>query len=382
MLLKGAMNNTKKILYIITYLELGGAQKQLFSIIDGLDKNKYLVYLATSDRGHLKQKFTQLSNVKLKFVPSLVREINPILDICAFFQLYFFIRRNNFDIVHTHSPKASFLGRWAAYFAGVGNIIYTVHGWPFHKYMNKFAYGLYLFLERLTARITDKIIVVSRADLNLGIREKVAVAEKFSLVHYGIDVEKFNEVFISRNGRIIKQEHCLSTVSALKPQKNIFYFLKLCRYLVDKGFNVKFNIIGDGPLHNRIVAKINKLGLGKYVTLCGWVEDISVILKKTDIFILTSLWEGLPIAVIEAIISGVPIMVSNTPGLSDIVTKDVGEVASLEGDGFFKSCANMLNNYHYWDTIIRGNHDKVNLAYWTVERMVKQTDDVYEEILK
>ena len=142
------MRNKKKILFIITYLELGGAQKQLLYIIEGLDKSKYEVYLYAGGRGYLKRYFLSLSSVDVKLDFFLIREINPFFAAAAFLKLLFFIRKHKFDIVHTHSPKASLLGRWAAYFAGVRNIIYTVHGWPFHKFMNPIAYNFYLFLDR------------------------------------------------------------------------------------------------------------------------------------------------------------------------------------------------------------------------------------------
>jgi len=151
----------KKILFVITYLELGGAQKQLLSIIKDIDPNKYSLYLFAGDRGYLKDKFKQIKNLNMQLSSRLNRRINPIVDFLAFWQLYSHIKKNKFDIVHLHSPKAGFLGRWAAYFAGVKNIVYTVHGWSFHKFMKKPFYEFCLFLEKITSKITKKFTLSS-----------------------------------------------------------------------------------------------------------------------------------------------------------------------------------------------------------------------------
>ncbi|GAG10829.1 unnamed protein product, partial [marine sediment metagenome] len=107
-----------RLLYVITNLELGGAQKQLLYTISRLGKN-FEIWLATHDKGFLLSEAFSIPGLKVKFIPSLVRPINPIKDICAFFVLYKLIKREKFDIVHTHSSKAGILGRWAAKLAKV-----------------------------------------------------------------------------------------------------------------------------------------------------------------------------------------------------------------------------------------------------------------------
>ena len=145
----------KKILFIITHLELGGAQKQLLSLIENLDRDKYSLYLCAGDDGYFKSKFKAVAFLKVYFVPELVRRISPLNDLIVFLKLYFFIRKNGFDIVHTHSPKASILGRWAAYLSGVKGIIYTAHGWPFHDQLNQLLAKLYFFWRR-SQRLSQK----------------------------------------------------------------------------------------------------------------------------------------------------------------------------------------------------------------------------------
>lgn len=368
-------NKRIKILFIITYLELGGAQKQLLSILKTLSPHKYSLTLCAGGKGYLKSKFLNLPWVRIKLFPSLVREVNPFLDLAAFLKLFFFIKKNKFDIIHTHSPKASILGRWAAYLAGVRNIIYTVHGWPFHKFLKPLTYYLYLFLERVTAKITKKIIVVSHADLAQALGKKICHRDKVSLIHYGVEIEKFDKVYKEREGKI---PSTIITISCLKPQKGIFYFLQTAKALLKDNLQLNFIIAGDGYLRKQIEKEIKLMKLEDNVRLAGWVDDIIPLFKQASIFVLTSLWEGLPLSLIEAVISGVPVVVTNTQGLLDIVGHGKQGIVVNAGNPIEteRACREILKDYQRWSRIIRANRDRLDLSYWSDKRMVKEVENI------
>ncbi len=370
----------KKILYIITHLELGGAQKQLIVLLKNLNQSEYSLSLAAGDYGYLKKNFSKLSYVNVKLIPQLIRNINPLYDIITFLRLYFYIKKHGFDIVHTHSPKASILGRWAAFFAGTKTIIYTAHGWPFHGFMNPISYSFYLALEKLTARITKKIIVVSCADLRTGIEKKIAPKEKIALIHYGIDIDYFTKIYKKRCAYPPKG-FLITTVSSLKPQKGLDYFLKMAEEVTDKFPQAKFYIIGDGPLRKKIENTIKNLNLGNRLNLAGWVDDLSSIYLNTSLFILTSLWEGLPVSLIEAIISGIPVIVTDTGGILDITKEGKqGKVVKREKLPLISShCQNMLQNYSWWDKIVKEARKNISMNYWSQNRMIKETETVYRK---
>ncbi len=371
----------KKILFIITHLELGGAQKTLLSTIKGLDKNKYEIYLYAGDRGYLKSNFLFLDYLKVHLDSFLVREINPFFDLVLFLKLFLFIKKYKFDIIHTHSPKASVLGRWAAYFAGVKNIIYTVHGWPFHRFMNPLAYHFCLFIEKVSARITKKIIVVSRSDLERGVRNKIASRNKFSLIHYGIDIEKFAKV--SKEKRYNPSPpYTILVVSSLKPQKGIFIALKVIKMLLKEMPDLKFVIAGDGPLRKKVEYAIEKLGIKSSVSLPGWVVDIERLFKRCDLFLLTSLWEGLPVSLIEAVVSCVPYVVTNTGGVLDITNDIRGGIVvnSFSPSDIKDACIILLKEYKRWSKIIRNIKDREKINYWSYNRMIDQIIRVYKEL--
>jgi len=373
--------NKKKILYIITHLELGGAQKQLLSLLEGL-KGKYSLYLCTGNEGYLKNRFLGINNLEIKLIPELVREINPFYDFIAFIKLFKYIRANQFDFVHVHSPKASLLGRWAAYFSGVKNIIYTVHGWPFHDHMKKITYFLFLLIEKMSALITKKIIVVSNFDFKVGFK-KITSSGKLACIHYGIDVKRFDDLYQKRLKKSKPDKANIINISCFKPQKDIFSFLDLVKKLVEKYPDLNFMLIGDGFLRKKIEEKIKLLNLENNVELKGWVDNPESFFEDASMFILTSLWEGLPVALIEAVISGVGVVVTDTGGLRDIVVNNKQGliVESKNASQIYLACINILDNYEKWDRIFKDNRKTLDYNHWSVERMVDDIDNLYQSLL-
>jgi len=370
----------KKILFIITYLELGGAQKQLFYILQNIDCKKYSLYLYAGNRGHLKEDFLNLSDINIKLDSCLCRSINPFLDLVSFFRMLCFIKRNRFDIIHTHSPKASLLGRWAAYLCGVNNIVYTVHGWPFHKFMPVFTYYFYFFLEKFTAKVTKKIIVPSKEDLKIGLDKRISSSDKLSLIHYGVDVNNFDNIYRQRSNT--DKFDLVLSIACLKAQKGISYFLKMAKMLLLEEPTLNFAILGDGPLRKKVEKNIKDLKLENKVKLFGWCTDITPFLCRSSVFVLTSLWEGLPVALIEAVISGVPVVVTDTGGVKDIVENNKqGVVTALANIlDVRKGCQKILKDYEGWNRIIKDSRKNLNLKYWSLERMLQQVEDIYDKL--
>lgn len=369
----------KKILFVITHLQLGGAQKLLLWLIKNLDRDKYSLYLFAGDYGYIKKEFIGIPYLKVKFIPELVRPINPLYDLIAFFKLYSYIRKEGFDIVHTHSPKASILAIWAAYLAGVKNIICTVHGWPFHEFISPFSYRFLLWLERLTARITEKIIVESKGDLKIGVDKKIAPPDKFILIRHGVDIELLESIF---SGRIKNPpaKDLIVNISTYKRQKDLNSFLETARLILDKDKRLRFSLIGDGPLRKEIIKAVENDGLKDHISLEGWVRDLSQILSTASLLVLTSLWEGLPLIVIEAIIAGVPVVVTDTGGVSDVVEnyRNGIIVKPKDTEKLSEAVLSILDRYDEWQKMIMEDREKMDLSYWSQKRMVEEIESVYE----
>ncbi len=309
------------LLYVITKLELGGAQKQLLGLMGSLEKEEFNLFLFTAKDGPLLGDACAIGGLSVKRSRFLERPLNLFKDALALFEMCAFIKKNNINIVHTHSSKAGILGRWAARLAGVKVIIHTVHGWPFNDYQPVLLRKFYIFLERLTSRFTDKLVVVSACDKYRGLNNRIGHEGKYCLIRYGIDHGEFTV-----NGNSIRKEFgveegdlVVGTVACLKPQKSPQDFIRLASSIHKALPNVKFILVGDGVMRKRIERLVSGLSLEKQVILTGWRRDIPRILPEFDVFVLTSLWEGLPISVLEAMALSLPVVATHTGGISEVI---------------------------------------------------------------
>jgi glycosyltransferase involved in cell wall biosynthesis len=315
----------------------------------------------------------------------LKRPINFLEDFLAMIEILRFIKKNKIDIVHTHSSKAGILGRWAGALAKMKIVIHTVHGWSFNDFQKPFLRKLSLGLERLSARFTDKIIVVSNHDRQKGLDHKIGADRKYSLVRYGIDRAQFGrrDHSIRKELGIGDKEIVIGTVACFKPQKALEDFVQLASLTHQVLPQAKFLMVGDGVLREKIEKLIEKFNLGSRFILTGWRRDIPRVLSAMDVFVLTSLWEGLPIAVLEAMVSQVPVVATHTGGISEIIAE--GET------GFLVPChdvPSMLEKTHIFlqdaslrERITRDAKQSINERF-EMETMVKAHEDLYQELVK
>lgn len=374
-----------KILYVITKLELGGAQKQLLSLISNLDKESFEVFLFTARRGLLLEDALSISGLTLKKSRFLERAINPFKDLVALIEIHRFIKENNIDIVHTHSSKAGILGRLAARLAKVKIILHTVHGWSFNDYQPFFLRRIFVWLERKIASFTHRIIVVSESDKQNGLNNRIGEEDKYILIRYGIDYSEFLksvQPHAVRQGLGIENgDFLVTTVSCFKPQKSPQDFVRLAFSVSKKVPNVKFLLIGDGALRRRIERLRDKFSLQNKIILSGWRRDIPQILSVSDIFILTSLWEGLPVSVLEAMAASCPVVATNTGGISEVV---------IDGKtGFLVSCRDIDNMSCKVVALLRDKDLRKEIAFnarrnfeFRLEDSVRNTQNLYGSLIK
>jgi len=310
------------ILYVITKLELGGAQRQLLAIIRNIDREKYNPFLFTTKEGILVQEAASIQGLNIIYCNYLTRPLNPIFDFLAFLQIYRFLKRSPIDIVHTHSSKAGILGRWAAYLAKVKIIVHTVHGWSFYFFQATPLRRIFILLERVTAIVTDCIVVVSQHDKDVGLKNKIGHYSKYQLVRYGINRKDFD---VHQNSSIREKiglspkDLVVGMVACLKPQKAPEDFVEVARLVHQNLSEVKFLLVGDGKLRKKVEKLIRRYNLSDTIKLLGWRKDVPLLLAAMDICVLTSLWEGLPIFVLEALASGKPVVATDTGGIKEVV---------------------------------------------------------------
>ena len=309
-----------KIAHIITKLEFGGAQKTTLSLLRHIDKERYEVYLITSPAGYLNQEAFRIPGLNIFFVDTLARNINIFNDVASFFKIAKYLRRQGISIVHTHSSKAGIIGRWAAWYAGARSIFHTVHGWPFYIEMGPIVRFFYKISEKVTSLITTRLIVVSDADMKAGLKCVNKKKEKYVKIPYGIESEKF----IIKTAPV-KEKNIVRVgfIACYKPQKSPFNFVKVATVVVNRNKNIEFISAGDGVLRPSVVKEVSRLGLNDKIRFLGWRNDIACVLSTIDILLLTSRWEGLPIVILEALASGIPVVATDVGGVSELVINGI-----------------------------------------------------------
>jgi len=324
-----------RIAFIITKLELGGAQRQLLGIIEGINKDKFSVFLYTAGNGMLIKDALKVKGLALRRSPFLERPISLLKDFFVFLDICFFLKNNRIDILHSHSSKAGILGRLAAFCCGTKSVLHTVHGWSFNSRQSFLRRSLFIFLEKLAADFTDIFVVLSDPDREKGLTHKIGRGENYRVIRPSVDFLSFS--LPSRPG--IREEFLVdsstvlvATVSCLKPQKCPEDFVKVAHLAFRSGLKAKFVLVGDGRLRPRVEKLISRLGLDNFVLMLGWRTDIPKILSGIDIFLLTSLWEGLPVSVLEAMAAGKPVIATDTGGVRDVIVDGVnGYLVSPHG---------------------------------------------------
>lgn len=355
------------VLYIITKLELGGAQKVCLSLAQGLHDAGISTALISGAQGPLAQHAQEITETIL--LDSFKREISFfsfINEFRCFTQLIKHIRsyKKKYPnlIVHTHSTKAGILGRWAAFFAGVKNRVHTVHGYAFHQHQNMFVWLIIYTVELLTSFITTHYVCVSSEDVKIGIKLFPRFSQKHSIIRAAIDWNQFQPAQRTHWFPVTNEPFVFGTVSCFKPQKNLFDLLQAFSYVHQKNPNTRLELIGDGVLRTKMEQWIKKHNLTAAITLHGWQDAVAPIMATWHAFVLSSLWEGLPCAVVEARSLKLPVLCYNTGGIRDVIEQGK--------NGFLYPQKN-------WQQLAQGMLDLSNNKQ-LYEKLRNHTQDLYD----
>jgi glycosyltransferase involved in cell wall biosynthesis len=254
-------------------------------------------------------------------------------------KLYKLMRDLKPDVVHTHTAKAGFVGRWAAWFAGVPVIVHTVHGHVFQGYFGALKTTLFILLERLTARISDSIITLTDG-LRRELSDTYHIARKgrITVLPLGLDLEAYAKT--PRKTGAFRQMCNIDTdapligiVGRLVPIKNHKLFLEAAAKVRVKLPNVHFVIVGDGETRQEIETWVDTLGLRESVSFTGWQRDLAPIYSDMDVLVISSLNEGTPVSVIESLAAGCPVVATAVGGLPDLLDHGLlGKLVPLSSD--------------------------------------------------
>ncbi|WP_333913757.1 glycosyltransferase family 4 protein [Vibrio coralliirubri] len=375
-----------KLLHIQLLPLLTGVQNVSLAELSRLDDNKFDKYLVCKEPGALTE-LCQKINVNTATCKYFVREISFIKDVCAFFWLYMYLRRNDFDVVHTHSSKTGVLGRLAARLAGVPMIVHTVHGFSFPSANNRLQQVIYQLLERLGASCSDIIICLHDADKEICIQSLKVSSDKIKIVPNGVDLYRFHpspmdEKVKLRAEKSLPKNHILvGMVGRLWPQKNPQLLVDSALDILKTHQDVSFIFVGDGELRGTLEDNVDAC-FKKHFHFLGWRDDTPEILKCLDIFVLPSLWEGMPLAILEALASGLPCVVSNIPGNHHLVRNGVnGFLFSPDRQDELTEIINSLLVNRDKIGFISNQARESAVGMYDIKSRVRKVDEIYTKFL-
>ncbi len=320
-----------RVLHPITRLIIGGAQENTMLTAQLLDKTAWDVVVVsgpqTGSEGSLIETVRE-RGIELILEESLVREVNPVQDFLALIRLTQLMRQGRYQIVHTHSSKAGILGRWAAKFAGVPVIVHTVHGWGHHDRQRPLVRAYYILLEKITLPITDKLIAVTGKDIDKGRRDGIGRAENYTVIRSGIELDRFGHPQVARAETrrawgIPDDVPLVGSVTRLSPQKAPLDFVRAAAIVARQYPQAWFMMVGDGPLRAEVEALARTVGIAERLVLTGLRRDVPELMAAFDIFVLSSLWEGLPRVLPQAMATGLPVIATACDGSAEAVESGV-----------------------------------------------------------
>ena len=372
----------------------GGVERHVISLVSRLDPSRFEVVgsCPTVDQipgvSREKESFVEaFRRIGVRVVPiEMRRELHFPSDLKSFFKIYRLIRREKFDIVHTHSSKAGFLARVAARLAGVPVVIHTPNNFAFDRPQQDPSRILYRYFEKLAGLFCDCIIAVSRSEERLA--WEVVPRGKVVRIENAIDL---NEV-TSRGDPAEKRKNLglspgqpiVSMVGRLAVQKSPNDFVLAAKEVLAQKKDVAFLIIGDGPLGEEVRNLMASLQLEKNVLLLGWREDVFDLMAASDLIALTSLWEGLPYTLLEAMALGKPIVATDATGSVDIVKDGENGVLVPRGDirGIANAIVRLLSDPARAKAMGLAGRRYIEKEHITLQQQAARTQSLYLELLK
>ncbi len=320
-----------RVMLVITLAEVGGAQSYVAALLPALAE-RYEVVLAAYGEGPLR---AAAADAGARFVPlrHVRRPIRPWRDLAGLVELSRLLRRERPQILHASSSKAGVLGRLAAVATRVPIRFFTVHGWAFSAYSGLPSL-LYRITDRLMAPLTTVTICVSENELAAGLEAGTCRTERTVVIHNAVDVSAAPR---ARHDRTTPR---LIAVGRLKAPKDFLTLIRALAALPEGSFEAL--IVGDGPDRGALEDEIRRLGLEERVRLVGERSDVPVLLADSDLFVLSSRSEGLPVSVLEAMAAELPVVASGVGGLAELVVD--GETGILVPPGNTSALAAALGH--------------------------------------
>ncbi|MFQ6103735.1 MAG: glycosyltransferase family 4 protein [Candidatus Glassbacteria bacterium] len=329
------------------------------NVFDGLEASGIIVHQAGISKFHAAHSLRELVRI--------LRQVRP-------------------DILHLHGSVAGVWGRLASTFVRDVSVVYTYHGVHYLRYRVFPRTHLFYLADRALSRLSERVICVSDSDRDLVIRAGLKSPEKVSVIHNGIDTSDHLDAFSTDrvdSSLFSGSDRLVICVARLHRQKGHVYLLRAAVSILERHPNTAFLLVGDGPERRRLEKLSRKLRIEDHVHFLGERDDVPALLSISDLFVLPSLWEGLPISVLEAALHRVPMIVTEVPGVTEVLEDCVSAVFIRPRDhvDIADAVDRVFSGAVDTDTLtqnalqlVRGKHD--------TRRMAEKTVTLYREIMK
>jgi glycosyltransferase involved in cell wall biosynthesis len=369
----------------------GGTKKHLCQLIANLDRSSFDITVACPSTRHPaygdESVVAEIRTAGVRtHIVEMERDIAPASDLASFWQLWSLMRREPFDVIHTHSSKGGFVGRFAARCAGAKAVVHTANGLYFLG-QRGFKRAFYLGLEQIASRLADRFIAVSESEKAVAIENGLFRPDQVVVIENGIEPPSANlEVDLVRRRQelgLSSDRPVVGTVSRFNHQKDPATLLRAFALVSQAAPEVQFVWCGNGELKFQVESLARDLGVYEHIIFTGYRKDALELMALFDLFVVSSLFEGLPYTLLEVMSLGKPVVATDVTGSRDAVVH--GETGLLVPPQDPLALAEaVLRLVRSPDEARRMGRAGRNLVArrFTLERMIAKTEQMYRDLAR
>lgn len=380
-----------RVMCIIARLNIGGPAIHVIDLYGRLKDLRYDPILVTGTEAESEGSFKDLAiarGLRVVVVPELGREISLKNDLVAIRKLYYLMQQERPHIVHTHTAKAGFIGRLAAWLARVPVVCHTFHGHVLHGYFGATKNRFFLELEKFGSRLSSCIITLSGLLRDELVSLGVTHHDHIAVIPLGFELQEFARQkrypgsFRKELG-LSEQDKLVAVVGRLVKIKNIPLFLEAAAKLRHLNQDIHFAVVGDGEEREKLESYARSLGLERVVHFTGWRHDLPKVYADLDVTVISSNNEGTPVSLIEAMAVGCPVVATRVGGVPDLL--DNGRLGILVPPGNGEAMGKgILQVFRDEDTtkIRTSLAKKYVLKHYSSARLIADMDRLYLDLLR
>lgn len=371
-----------RVAQVIARMNVGGPAVLIADLIRGLPRDLFTVDLATGTCGSEEEDYllSQALDIHATRIPGFGRAVRPFDDLRALPSLKQYLKRSNPNIIHTHTAKAGVLGRQAARMGrSQARLVHTFHGHLLSGYFNPAKTSAVAAIERFLASRTDVLVSIGEQVRDDLLDRGIGTPEQFRVIPPGIappttiDRETARRVL-----GVPEHRQVVSMIGRLTSIKRIDRFLDLAAMAKSDADCPIFLIAGGGEFEREAQDRVRTENLP--VKFLGWVDDVGVVLSATDVVVLTSDNEGMPLSLIQAGMAGVAVVATNVGSVKEIVTSEVtGLLAAPDSEDLFAKLSRLLKDATLRESI-GTNARAVTRSKFSLDVMIQAHAKLYEEL--